>query len=54
MNEGEKMDVKKMDIKELKALAYDEGVKIEVAKQNLIFLNQEISKKMQEEKNIKK
>jgi len=37
-----------MDVKELKALAYDEGVKIEMARQNLMILNQEIQKRMAE------
>ena len=39
------MDISKMDIKELKATAYDEGMKMEVSRQNLMILNQEIQKR---------
>lgn len=37
------MNIKEMNIQELKAMAYDETVKLEIAKQNLAVLNQEIS-----------
>jgi len=36
------MDIKKLDLKELKSLAYDEGRKLEVARMNLQLLNQRI------------
>ena len=37
------MDITKLDIKELKALAYDEIGKLELAKSNLEVLNREIN-----------
>ena len=37
------MDIKKLDVKELKALAYDELLRLEQAKNNLAILNQEIN-----------
>ena len=37
------MDITKLDIKELKALAYDELLRLELAKNNLAILNQEIN-----------
>jgi len=39
------MDLTKMDITQLKALVYDENVKIEIAKRNIQVLIQEITKK---------
>jgi hypothetical protein len=43
------IDITKLDIKDLKAFAYDEGVKLEIAKQNLNILNQEIQKRISRE-----
>lgn len=43
------MNISEMDLKELKALAYDEGMKIEIARQNLMLLNQEIQKRIKEQ-----
>jgi len=36
------MDIKNLDLKELKALAYDEGKRFEVARQNIQILNARI------------
>jgi hypothetical protein len=40
------MDITKFGITELKAMAYDEQVKVEVARNNLLVLAQEIQKRM--------
>lgn len=42
------MDISKMSIVELKALAFDELVKIEMANKNLQTLNQTIAQKQKE------
>ena len=41
-----------MSIEQIKALAYDEGRKLEVARQNLQVLNQEIAKKENESSKV--
>lgn len=38
------MDIATLDIKDLKALAYDELVKIEMSQQNLRLINTELAK----------
>jgi len=40
-------DINKMDIKDLKALAYDVSVNMQQSQQYLIAINQEIQKKQQ-------
>lgn len=42
------MDITKLDIKTLKALAYDEYVKVEIATNNLKLINEELKKKNQQ------
>lgn len=42
------MDIKEIDLKTLKAMAYDEGVKIDQARQNLQVINAEIMAKIQD------
>lgn len=44
------MDIKKMSLPELKALAYDLMFNIDTNKQNLVIVNQQISILSQEEK----
>lgn len=39
------MDITKLGIMELKSLAYDEQVKLELARNNLLILAQEIQKR---------
>lgn len=41
----EPIDITKMDLKELKAMAYDEIAKIELCQNNLKMLNAEIEKR---------
>lgn len=43
---GYSMDITKLDTQELKALAYDEILKIERAQVNLKLINEEINKKL--------
>ena len=44
------MDITKMSVEALKALAYDEMAKIQLSQQNLQMINQEIAKKQEESK----
>ena len=44
------MDLEKMSLNELKVLAYDEGVKFEIARNNLQVINKRISTLQQENK----
>ncbi len=46
--EQNKVNVSELNINELKALAYDELVKINVANNNLRVLNQELSQRQQQ------
>jgi len=41
------MDITKLTVEALKALAYDEMAKIQLSQQNLQLINQEISKKLE-------
>ena len=41
--------IKDLDLKSLKALAYDETIKIEQARQNLQILNAEIASKLNQQ-----
>jgi hypothetical protein len=43
------MDIKKMSVTELKALAYDELLKIDTSQKNLGAINAEITKKLNEQ-----
>jgi len=47
-----KMDVKDMDLKSLKALAYDKLSQIEAIRNNLQIINQEIMKRMQKDTDL--
>ena len=49
----EQIDITKMDLKELKSLAYDTMGVIELQQRNLQAINQEIAKKSQEAKEVK-
>lgn len=44
------IDITKLTVVELKALAYEEMLKIEGAQRNLQVLQQEINKRLQEQK----
>ena len=46
--EQNQVNISQLSINELKALAYDELVKINVANNNLRVLNQELSKRQQQ------
>lgn len=48
------LDITNLSLPELKALGFDEMNKIEVAKQNLQILQQEINKRYEEDKKIAK
>lgn len=37
------MDIKKLSIEQLKAMSYDELIKIEISRKNLELLNQELT-----------
>lgn len=43
------MEITKMTVTDLKALAYDELIKIETAQNNLRLINEQIAKKLKEE-----
>ncbi len=48
------MDIKKISVTELKAIAYDEGVKLEQARQNLQIINNEIIERIKKADTPKK
>jgi len=48
---NEKLDIKNLSIIELKALAYDELMRLELCQNNLRVLNQEISIRVSESLN---
>lgn len=47
------MDITKMTLVELKALAYDEMAKIEMAKMNIAAINEQMAKVQETEKKAK-
>ena len=47
------IDIQKMSIIELKALAYDEAIRTDIAQKNLHLLQQQIDKKIKEEQEKK-
>jgi hypothetical protein len=46
------MDITKLSVVELKALAYDELVKVEQSQKNLVLINQQITKLSQEQPKV--
>ena len=46
----EKRNVSELNVLELKALVYDELVKVEVSQNNIKILNQELQKRAQDQK----